>query len=96
MERSGVVDLETAEEQLNGLVDKRAKGRQEANATEVAWKASVRRHHEKLRGQRRWGWFRHYSALADSLRKSADEYEAKAQALLEDEPSKGGKHAEET
>ena len=44
---------------------------------------SVRKHHEKLRRQRRAEWYGFYCRLADSLRKSAEHFEAKALALLE-------------
>ena len=79
------VDLARAETDLNNLVERRAREAGEANATEMAWKASVRKHHEKLRRQRRGEWFCYWSALAESLRKSAAHYEAKALELLEDE-----------
>ena len=76
--------LARASDQLDALIERRAGERSEANAAEMAWKESVRKHHAKLRRQRRGEWFCYWSALADSLRKSADEFEAKAQALLED------------
>jgi hypothetical protein len=85
------VDLARAEDQLNGLIEKQAKGRQDANATEMAWKSSVRKHNARLRRQRRGEWCCYFAALAESLRRSAEHYEAKAQALLEDEPNKGSK-----
>ena len=82
------MDLARASDELDRLIEKRAGERDAANFEEVAWKASVRRHHAKLRQQHRAEWFCYWSALADSLRKSADEFEAKAQALLEDEPER--------
>jgi hypothetical protein len=90
-ERGAAIDVEQASDQIDALIDKRAAGRERATAEEESWKASVRRHHAKLRGRRKAEWFCYWSALADSLRKSADEFEAKAQALLQDEPNKGSK-----
>jgi hypothetical protein len=84
MERSGVVDLETAERQINLFIEKRAAEREVANREEESWKEPTRRRRARMRRENRAAWFSHYSSLADSLRASADHYEAKAQALLED------------
>ena len=83
------MDLARAEADLNNLIERRAQQHGEANFEEMAWKASVRKHHAKLRRRRRAEWFAHFSALADSLRRSADHYERRAQELLEDETTKG-------
>jgi hypothetical protein len=70
---------------------------EEANASEMAWKGSVRKHNARLHRQRRGEWFCYWSALAESLRRSADHYEGRALELLEDEkPDERSKHAEET
>ena len=79
------MDLARAEADLNSLIERRAGERNEANAAEMMWKASVRKHNAKLRRQRQGEWYCHFAALADSLRKSAEHYEAKARELLEDE-----------
>ncbi len=78
------MDLARAEADLNDLIERRAAGRDEANAQEMAWKSSVRRHREKLRRQHRAEWFCYFSALSDSLRASADHYDRKAEGLLEE------------
>ncbi len=83
------MDVARASDQIDALIEKRAAGREEATAAEMLWKESVRRHHEKLRRQLRAEWFVYFSTLADSLRASADGFEAKAQALLEDENTNG-------
>jgi hypothetical protein len=83
------VDVARAEIDLNGLIERRARQRSEANASEMMWKESVRRHHVRLRRERRAEWFAHFSCLASSLRASADEFGARAEALLE-EPGEGG------
>ena len=65
------MDLARASDQIDQLIEKRAAGREEATAAEMAWKASVRRHHEKLRdrcliGERR-------EKVVDDLQRMADE-----------------------
>ena len=60
-----------------------------ANAEEMLWKASVRKHNAKLRRQHRAEWFSFYSRLAESHARISRDFEAKAEALLEDEPPKG-------
>ncbi len=79
------MDVVNAEAQLNNLLERRARERKEANFEEMAWKASVRKHNAKLRRQHRAEWFCYFSALADSLRRSAEEFERKAEALLDDD-----------
>ncbi len=85
------MDVARAGEQIDALIDKRAAGRERATAAEMAWKASVRRHHEKLHRQRRGEWYCYFAALADSLRRSADHYERRALELLENDPPEGSK-----
>ena len=78
------MDVAKASDQIDALIDKRAAARAGANAEETAWKASVRKHNAKLRRERRAEWFCYWSALADSLRASAEEYERRAERLLEE------------
>ncbi len=47
-----VASIEAAESQLNAFIERRAKGNAAENAREMMWKASVRRHHNKLRTER--------------------------------------------
>ncbi len=79
------MDLARAEADLNSLIERRAK----QAAVEDLWEASVKKDKERKRRQRRGEWFCYWSALADSLRRSASYYEAKAQALLADENTNG-------
>ena len=80
------MDLEQASASIDALIDKRAAARTgAASFEEMAWKESVRKHNARLRRQHRQEWFVYFSTLADSLRRSADHYEAKAEALLENE-----------
>ena len=78
------VDVERAEAQLNALVERRAEAAGRANAEEELWKASVRKHNARLRRQHRAEWFAYFSTLASSLRASADEFDRRAEQLLEE------------
>ena len=77
--------LARASDEIDRLIEKRAAEREEANFEEMAWKESTRKHNAKLRRQHRAEWFAYFSNLADSLRRSADEFDARASALLEDD-----------
>ncbi len=83
------MDVARASDQIDALIQKRAGERNSANAEEMLWKSSVRRHNEKLRRQRQGEWYCHLVGIADSLRRSAEHFEAKAKALLEDENTNG-------
>ena len=78
------MDVARASDQIDALIDKRAAARRGANFEEMAWKESARRHNARLRRQHRAEWFRYWSALASSLRASADEFDRRAEALLEE------------
>ena len=58
--------------------------REGANFEEMAWKESVRRHNERIRRRHRAEWFAYFSTLASSLRASADEFDRRAEQLLEE------------
>ncbi len=85
------MDLEAAEAQLNAFVERRARsvvedraGQEHANDLEEFWRRSEARHRERQRRENRAAWYCHFSGLADALRKSAEAYDARAAALLED------------
>ena len=83
------MDVGQASASIDALIDKRAAGRAEATDAEMMWKASVRKHNEKIRRKHAAEWFRYWSALADSLRASADAFDARAERLLEAEEGGG-------
>ena len=78
------MDLARAGDQIDQLIEKRSGERDASNELQAMYEASARRHREKIRRQNRAAWFSHFSALADSLRASAEAYEARAEALLEE------------
>ncbi|MDP9458196.1 MAG: hypothetical protein M3Q60_21020 [Actinomycetota bacterium] len=56
-----VAQAEKVEAELSAFIDRRAKHNDKANAEEMVWKASVRKHHDKLRTERlldRLAWHR--------------------------------------
>jgi hypothetical protein len=83
------VDVARASDQIDALIEKRARQRAVANREEMTWKASVRQHNETLRRQHRNAWYCHFAGLASALRKSAEAYEAKAEQLLLEEGGGG-------
>ena len=83
------MDLEQASASIDALIDKRAAARTGATFEEMLWKESVRKHHAKIRRQHRAEWYCYFSHLAASLRASADRYERRAEALLEENERKG-------
>ena len=79
------MEVAQASDQIDGPIERRSRQRSEANVAEMLWKESVRKHNAKLRRQHRAELFCYFSNLADSLRASAEHYERRAEALLEDD-----------
>ena len=78
------MDVEQASAQIEGLIEQRATQRDAANELEEMWKASGRRHRERIRRKNRAAWYAFYSShLADSLRARAGDYERRAKAFSE-------------
>lgn len=83
--RANVVDAE-----LGRLIERRSrKGEVDPDEREEAWKASVRRYNEHRRQQLRIEWHAYFCRLAACLRSRAEEYDRRAERLMEEEP-KGG------
>ena len=77
------MDVARASDQIVALIEKRAGERNAANELRAMYAESARRHREKRRRENGAAWYSHFSALADSLRRSAEEYERRAERLLE-------------
>ena len=56
---------------------------------EEIWKESVRRYNARRREKNRLAWCDYFSHLAGSLRTRAEEYDERAQALMETDQPKG-------
>jgi hypothetical protein len=82
---------EAVEAELDRLISKRASQdrRLDPDEHEELWKASVRRYHARRREKNRLIWCDYFSHLAGSLRARAEEYDHRAQALMETDQPKG-------
>ncbi len=76
-ERNALIDevasIEKVEAELNGFIERRAKQNEKANAEEMMWKASVRKHHDKLRTERLLDRLAYHEAM---LRSHSETFEA--------------------
>ena len=80
--RGGVVDLEAAERQLNGLVEKRAKERETANREVETWRQPTRRRRERMRRDNARAWAEHYASMARAHHDLAAKAAEKADRVL--------------
>ena len=79
------MDLASAESQIDTLIERRSRQRDEANRTEEAWRESERKYRERQRRQIRAQWYAHEMNLSEMHAQLAAEHEAKALKLLEPE-----------
>jgi hypothetical protein len=79
----GIERGEMAEKQLDVLIERRSRQKAPDKESEL-WKESVRRYNVRRREENRRAWCDYFSHLAGSLRARAEEYDHRAQALLED------------
>jgi hypothetical protein len=85
------IDVVNTEAQLDAMIEHRARQaegarrRGEPDPVEEMWAASVRREQERKRREVRAEWYRYFCRLADSLRRSVQEFDRKAATLLEDD-----------
>ena len=77
---------EAVESELDRLVERRSRQKDPDEENEL-WKESVRRYNARRREENRLAWCDYFEHLATSLRSRAEEYDDRAQALLEDETS---------
>ncbi len=78
------MDVERASDQLDALIERRAREKSNANELEEMYRESARRHRERLRRANAALWYEFHMRLADSHAGIAREHEAKALALLEE------------
>ena len=74
-------DLDSTEEGINSLIERRASERERANAEEESWKASTKAHYAELRERNRYLWIHYYRTLAANHAGIAAHFEEKANAL---------------
>jgi hypothetical protein len=80
--------VDTVDLELDRLIAKRTsqERRLDPDEQEELWKASVRRYNARRREENRLAWCDHFERLAACLRARAEEYDHRAQTLMEDEP----------
>jgi hypothetical protein len=76
---------EAVEGELDSLIERRAGEARDADRVEELWKGSSRGEAMKRREANRWLWIRHFEAVAEVLRKRAEEFDVKAKELMETE-----------
>ena len=79
-----VAHREVVEKQLDALIQRRArKGGVDPDQAEEIWKESVRRYNARRREENRREWCGYFERLAACLRARAEEYDHRAQMLME-------------
>jgi hypothetical protein len=79
---------EMVEKELNAMIERRSRQKYPEEASE-AWQESVRRYNARRREENRLAWCDYFSHLAGSLRTRAEEYDRRAQTLMETDQPKG-------
>ena len=85
-----VEHAEMVEKQLDALIQRRArKGAVDPDEAEEIWKESVRRYNARRREENRLAWCDYFERLSACLRARAEEYDQRAQTLMETDQPKG-------
>jgi hypothetical protein len=69
--------------ELDRLVEKRARTG-DAEAVQMLWNGSVRRHKEAIRQRNRALWFAHFCQMAENHARISKDYERRAEELCEE------------
>jgi len=79
--------VDTVDLELDRLISRRASQdlRPDPDEEEELWKASVRRYNARRQEANRLAWCDYFERLAACLRARAEEYDHRAQRLLEDQ-----------
>jgi hypothetical protein len=77
---------EAVEAELNRLIERRSR-QKDPEEESKAWQESVRRYNARRREENRLAWCNYFERLSACLRARAEEYDRRAQALMEtDQP----------
>jgi hypothetical protein len=76
---------ELVEKELDQMIERRSRQKDPDEESEL-WRESVRAYNEKRRQMTRLAWQNYFCRLAGSLRTRAEEYDRRAQSLMEDQP----------
>jgi hypothetical protein len=80
-----VARTEAADAELVRMIERRSrKGEVDPDELEPSYMESVRRYNAKKREENRAAWCEYFGQIAAGLRSRAEEYDHRAQALLED------------
>src|SRR5215208_4507789 len=85
-ERS-VMDMargELVERELDAMIERRSRQKDPDEESEL-WRESVRRYNARKREENRLAWCEYFSRLAWSLRARAEDYDQRAQTLMDGE-----------
>ena len=76
---------EMVEKELDTLISRRSKQKDPDGESE-AWQRSVSRYNARRREENRLAWQSYFCRLAGALRARAEEYDRRAQTLMEEQP----------
>jgi hypothetical protein len=76
--------VDVADRELERMVERRSRKDPDADEREELWKASVRRYNAHRREENRQAWCDYFARLAGSLRARAEEYDGRAERLMQD------------
>ena len=76
---------EMVEKELNAMIERRSRQKDPEEASE-AWQESVRRYNVRRREENRLAWCDYFERLSACLRARAEEYDHRAQMLMEEQP----------
>jgi hypothetical protein len=79
---------EMVERELDAMIERRSR-QKDPDEEHDLWQESVRRYNAKKREENRLAWCDYFTHLAGSLRARAEEYDHRAQALMETHQPKG-------
>jgi hypothetical protein len=77
---------EMVEKELDAMIERRSRKEPDPDKREELWKESVRRYNARRQEELRAEWHGYFCRLAGSLRARAEEYDRRAQTLIEDQP----------
>jgi hypothetical protein len=79
---------EAVEADLNRLIERRSR-QKDLEEESKAWQESVRRYNARRREENRLAWCDYFERLSACLRARAEEYDQRAQTLMETDQPKG-------
>lgn len=73
---------EALEAEIDRIIERRARERDDANVSEELWKASARVHNDRRRKENGAAWYDFHMSMREVHSRLAGEHEAKALSLL--------------